>query len=259
MAEPSAPLTAADRIRSLSGDDAVFGAFDSYPWKKDKTFMVRPRKTDSIQATHPSHRQSYLKRLTCNEIQSGLHAILGDPSDPQGSLGDMATHARIFYYAQKIGVTIDFSRYKAWLSQHPDHQLPEVLPDEYLARDRAASPQSHPSSSVPSLPWQQAAPKADLYVDKKAAAAAASQSGANEPSYPMRFAEMIKLLQEGKEVPGIRQIPNTTLRDPVRITIGLPPSLITPAYSITVSKTSWVEGSSQKAMGKGQCLPCRTR
>lgn len=209
MAESPAPLSGADRIRSLSGDDAVFEAFDSYPWKKDKTFMVRTR-NPRIRC-HLS-KNKVPKRLTC--IQSGLHAILGDPSDPQGSLGDIATHARIFYYAQKIGVTIDFSRYQAWLSQHPDHQLPEVLPNEYLARE-TASP--HPNSvSVTSLPWQQAAPKADLYVDKKVAAAAAAQGNGDEPSYPMRFAEMIKLLQEGKEVPGIRQIPNTTLRDPVR-------------------------------------------
>ena len=38
-AEPQ-PLAGTDRIRSLKDEDAVFRAFDSYPWNKDKTFMV---------------------------------------------------------------------------------------------------------------------------------------------------------------------------------------------------------------------------
>lgn len=138
-------------------------------------------------------------------FQSGLHAILGNPdSNSQASLRDMATHARIFYYAQRIGVSIDFSRYQAWLSAHPDHDTPDVLPAEYAAKQDQDSP---------ALDWQKAAPKADLYVDKKAAQ---QQSDADDqPAYPMGFAEMIKLLQEGKPVPGIRQIPNTVVRDPV--------------------------------------------
>lgn len=122
----------------------------------------------------------------------------------------MATHARIFYYTQKIGVAIDFSHYQSWLSQHPEHQLPDVLPHEYV------TPKSPPPAS---LPWQQAAPKADLYIDKKAAANANPDGG--EPSYPMGFADMIRLLQEGKEVPGIRQIPNTVVRNPVSPNLSL--------------------------------------
>lgn len=119
----------------------------------------------------------------------------------------MAIHARIFYYAQRIGVSIEFSAYKAWLASNPDYQPPDVLPEEYRQRDVANA------SPVPVLDWQKAAPKTDLYVDRKTAAA---QSGSqDQPSYPMGFAEMIKLIQEGKPVPGIRQIPNTVVRDPV--------------------------------------------
>ncbi|KAF4984671.1 hypothetical protein FZEAL_187 [Fusarium zealandicum] len=172
------PLSGADRIRALQDDNAVFTAFDTYPWKKDKMFM------------------------------SGLYAILGEPGqqNPQASLVDMAIHARVFYYAQRIGVNIDFGAYKEWLANNPDHHPPDVLPDEYRRRDEANA------SSPPALDWQQAAPKADLYVDRKATAA---KSGAeDQPNYPMGFAEMIKLLQEGKPVPGIRQIPNTIVRDP---------------------------------------------
>jgi len=35
------PLPGAERIRALRGDDAVFKAFDGYPWRKDAMFMVR--------------------------------------------------------------------------------------------------------------------------------------------------------------------------------------------------------------------------
>ncbi|KAF5553248.1 hypothetical protein FPHYL_8760 [Fusarium phyllophilum] len=177
-------LTGADRIRALKDETAIFTAFDTYPWTKDKNFM------------------------------SGLYAILGEPGqqNPQASLADMAIHARIFYYAQRIGVSIDFSAYKAWLTSSPDYQPPDVLPEEYRQRDVAnASPLSV-------LDWQKAAPKTDLYVDRKAAAA---QSGSqDQPSYPMAFAEMIKLIQEGKPVPGIRQIPNTVVRDPAVKPVG---------------------------------------
>ncbi|KAF5700949.1 hypothetical protein FMUND_14102 [Fusarium mundagurra] len=177
-------LTGADRIRALKDETAIFTAFDTYPWTKDKNFM------------------------------SGLYAILGEPGqqNPQASLADMAIHARIFYYAQRIGVSIDFSAYKAWLASNPNYQPPDVLPEEYRQRDVANA------SPVPVLDWQKAAPKTDLYVDRKTAAA---QSGSqDQPSYPMGFAEMIKLIQEGKPVPGIRQIPNTVVRDPAVKPVG---------------------------------------
>lgn len=125
----------------------------------------------------------------------------------------MATHARVFYYAQRIGVQIDFARYQAWLSQRPDHRPPQVIPDEYLARSSSVGDQAD-ESTAPVLPWQRAAPKADLYVDRSTASQSPSGAG-GEPNYPMAFAEMLKLLQEGKPIPGIRQIPNTIARDPV--------------------------------------------
>ena len=127
----------------------------------------------------------------------------------------MATHARVFYYAQRIGVQIDFARYKAWLVQRPDHRPPQVIPDEYLSRTSSTGATAD-EPSAPLLPWQQAAPKADLFVDRSAASQSPSDAG-GEPNYPMAFAEMIKLLQEGKPIPGIRQIPNTIARDPVSI------------------------------------------
>ncbi|KAG6034600.1 hypothetical protein E4U40_003668 [Claviceps sp. LM458 group G5] len=188
--QPPPPLSGADRIRSLQNDDDIFHAFDAYPWTKDKSFL------------------------------SGLSAVLGprDSSSAKGSPVDMAIHARIFYYAQRIGVQIDFATYTAWLARNPHHMPPQVLPDECLISSSTSSSPSSPSTKAtgaattatePLLPWQQAAPKADLYVDRRVVAEAA----AGEPSYPVGFAEMLQLLSEGKEIPGIRQIPNTVARD----------------------------------------------
>ncbi|RGP80828.1 hypothetical protein FLONG3_1060 [Fusarium longipes] len=182
--QPAQSLTGADRIRALRDDDAIFTAFDTYPWSKDKNFM------------------------------SGLRTILGEPGqqNPQASFSDMAIHARIFYYAQRIGVNIDFDAYKTWLAGKQDYQPPDVLPEEYRQHTEVNV------VSTPALDWQKAAPKTDLYIDRKAAAA---QPGSqDQPNYPMGFAEMIKLIQEGKPVPGIRQIPNTIIRDPAVKPVG---------------------------------------
>jgi hypothetical protein len=119
----------------------------------------------------------------------------------------MAIHARIFYYAQRIGVNIDFGSYKSWLTSKTNYQPPDVLPEEYRQHTEANA------TSASALDWQKAAPKTDLYIDRKAAAAQSSSE--DQPNYPMGFAEMIKLIQEGKPVPGIRQIPNTIIRNPV--------------------------------------------
>ncbi|KAK5997125.1 hypothetical protein PT974_02478 [Cladobotryum mycophilum] len=189
--QSSTPLSGADRIRSLRDQDAVYRAFDAYPWTKDTAFL------------------------------SGLHAILGEPNSPNpplGSLRDMATHARIFYYTQRIGVTIDFLGYQDWLDSHPEHQPPNILPEVYKSSPSGAGDNSSSSTSAPPTEWQQAAPKADLFVDRTKSAYSTNPEG--EPNYPMAFAEMIRLIQEGKPVPGIRQIPNTIERTPMVKPVG---------------------------------------
>lgn len=160
----------------------------------------------------------------------------------------MATHARVFYYAQKIGVSIEFTRYQSWLASHPDHKAPNVLPSEYTAR----SPQPEPAA--PALDWQKAAPKADLYVEKKTASAQGGAGSEDQPSYPMAFAEMIKLLQEGKPVPGIRQIPNTIVRDPVSRNIAFHQTS-SATDSPVVSKAGWLKNCSSETLGETQRSP----
>lgn len=244
MAEPQPPFPGADRIRSLTDQDSIFRAFDAYPWTKDSAFLVSIFSSlcDLLKLPCPSHLvNTYISNsythphttvhtisirlpLTSNSHppQSGLRAILGapNPSNPQnGSLRDIATHARIFYYAQRIGVQIDFAAYQTWLSQHPEYPPPHIIPSEYEQQQSSESPSA---SSASATAWQQAAPKADLYVDRTAQSQASGEGG--EPSYPLAFAEMIKLIQEGKPIPGIRQIPNTIERDSVSLSCSPKPS-----------------------------------
>ncbi|TDZ74732.1 hypothetical protein CTRI78_v000533 [Colletotrichum trifolii] len=212
-----ANLSGAERIRAITDEDGMFKAFDTYPWTKDNMFL------------------------------SGLAAILGDPNtvNPQGTPADLATHARIFYYASRIGVTIDFNRYKDWVARHPDHTPPNVLPEEY--ESQAPAPPGEPSSSsssrndVPDLTskldsldtadsnitapadtaetdrpsWQSSAPAADLYVERKTSPqpAVGTPDAGGEPAYPVGFAEMLQMLQKGIPIPGIKQIPDTVVRD----------------------------------------------
>ncbi|OHW99835.1 hypothetical protein CSPAE12_01409 [Colletotrichum incanum] len=217
-----ATLSGAERIRAITDEDGMFKAFDTYPWKKDKAFI------------------------------SGLNAILGDPNteNPQGTPSDLAIHARIFYYAQRIGVVIDFARYKDWLVRHPGYTPPDILPEEYKLRSTqdtatpsttAGSSDAASASDVPGLTsklnnlstgkekeepaaaalttesapsWQAAAPKADLYVERKPPSQAdAPGQGGDEPAYPIGFAQMLDMIQKGVPIPGIRQIPDTVVRD----------------------------------------------
>ncbi|KAJ0378345.1 hypothetical protein COL26b_003507 [Colletotrichum chrysophilum] len=199
-----ATLSGAERIRAITDEDGMFKAFDTYPWKKDKMFL------------------------------SGLTAILGDPNtaNPKGTTSELATHARIFYYASRIGVTVDFNSYKDWLARHPDHTPPDILPEEY----KSQSPATTTATDVPDLTsklndlktdpdpkndagaedtpsWQAAAPKGELYVERKAPPQVEADAEGGEPAYPVGFAEMLQMLQKGIPIPGIRQIPDTVIRD----------------------------------------------
>lgn len=202
---------------------------------------------------------SSLSSLTSTlQIQPGLLAILGPPPSPSqpGNASaasttthtsdpeDLALHARIFYYARRVGVNIDFAAYRAWLAAHPEHVPPQILPPEYrpssepalatavadLRLDEGADVASAPAASPPheGPAWQASAPKQDLFVrrggrgqDDNPADGGVADDGSsttdNDAQYPHRFAEIMALVQAGKPVPGIREIPDRVERDAVRL------------------------------------------
>jgi len=223
-------------------------------------------------------------------LQAGLLAMLGDSSDFDTSasptINDMATHARIFYYAQRVGVIIDFATYKSWLEGHPNHKRPVFRPDPepqssaaQLNRlsssslstssisPKSATMQDGPISTRHSQPfsslhtnqptvsqlaeqldhlrtgpsalekgkgrevpesspltiysWQTSAPTAQLYIshpdrDSLSAIDSVNDATNDTPDYPIRFAEMLRMIQDGIDVPGIRHVPDTIVRNSVR-------------------------------------------
>ena len=124
----------------------------------------------------------------------------------------MAIRARIFYYSQRIGVEIDFDTYKSWLAAHPEHEPPDILPEPY---------RREASHAAEALPWQRSAPKMQLYVDKKKEAAVVPAQGAGKDApYPSSFGHIVELISKGTPVPGVRDIPNTVVRDPTVAPFG---------------------------------------
>lgn len=102
----------------------------------------------------------------------------------------------------------------------PLTQNPELKKSRIKATDRdagdGAQDEGEDAEGAPA--WQKAAPKADLFVDRSKLAqadAAASGSAEPEPNYPLGFAQMLEMLQKGEPIPGIREIPDTVVRDPV--------------------------------------------
>ncbi|CAJ2511177.1 Uu.00g068020.m01.CDS01 [Anthostomella pinea] len=207
-------------IQRRAAEDPVAGyrAFDSYPWQKDWGFMT--------------------------QLATALENIT-----PNGSnLSDVALEVRIFWFEQKTKITIDGEQYKQWLGQNSQQPLNIVAEQAIVAEamavppaDRklahllvelgnplgqlalqqnipntAASPPSTspPDPSVPS--WQSAAPKSDLYVQKDST----NPSDPGKEPYPKKFEEIIEFLQTGKEIPGIRKIPDTVVEDPSISTQG---------------------------------------
>ncbi|KAL8365893.1 hypothetical protein RB595_004595 [Gaeumannomyces hyphopodioides] len=193
-------------------DQEVFSQFHTYPWRTDLAFL------------------------------KGLIALLGgvEKLHPDPTHIDLALHARIFYYRKVRQVQVDFSAYKLWVdgaasnsAQMPDQDVLSALywahgrvtavqgppppnpvhavatfAQKYASRSPEAGVTSQDPQSGPA--WQQAAPKLDLRVDRNAA----SGGDPGAAPYPNHFAELIAAVRANRPVPGVREIPDTVVRDP---------------------------------------------
>ncbi|TLD34103.1 hypothetical protein PspLS_00804 [Pyricularia sp. CBS 133598] len=214
-----------------SEDERLFSDFDSYPWKADSVFLT------------------------------GLIALLGgvDKLRPDPSHADLAVHARIFYYQQARNARVDFSAYKQWATASTERNgtETEVLPALYWAREQISALDGIPPANaadavaavaqqyVPPPPdpaWQQAAPAQPLRVSHESAG---GDGGTGAAPYPAHFAELIAAVQNNQPVPGVREIPDTVIRD----------SNVKPVGKMTAPKKPWELGrtSSTEAQG-GQAL-----
>lgn len=108
-----------------------------------------------------------------------------------------------------------------WIHELYNGDLYDPAPHEIQAKQKMdgnaalqSEPEHEPSLSAPT--WQTAAPKAELYVDRRTSANEESGKGqTGDAPYPVRFAQIIEAIQKGKPVEGIQEIPDTVARNPV--------------------------------------------
>lgn len=111
------------------------------------------------------------------EFQGGLKAILGSASSPE-QVEHLTTRAKCFYYTRKAGTRVDFEGY-----------------------------QNHLKSRFSSVPAADHHEEANL-IEPADDQAATLMDGA---PHPASFAEICEMIASGKEIPGIKQIPDTVL------------------------------------------------
>lgn len=63
--------------------------------------------------------------------------------------------------------------------------------------------------------WMTAAPRGELYIDRRNTANNISSAGGDQVPYPEQFAAIIKAVQSGKPIEGIVEIPDIVVRNPV--------------------------------------------
>ncbi|KAI3320719.1 hypothetical protein HD806DRAFT_505951 [Xylariaceae sp. AK1471] len=205
----AAPEAVADiQRRAADKPEVAFKAFNTYPWQADQLFN---------------------RKLT--------GALYG--AEPKGSLlAEVALQLRIDRFAERIKIQIDKDAYKQWLAETGTLQ-PRLFSDQNLAQEvvgrvppeerrfailhaeygyppyQPAAPEPVIDPSVPS--WQREAPKAELYVPKNGGPSNADKEAL---PYPKKFEDIVKFLETGQTIPGIRQIPDTVIDDPSISTRG---------------------------------------
>ncbi|KAK0634525.1 hypothetical protein B0T17DRAFT_8657 [Bombardia bombarda] len=183
MDTPNSDSRIAAPSGSTTSSIAAFRKFDAYPWARDRPFL------------------------------QGLIAMLGPitaSTDRQKALG-ITLQARIWWYKSRMDVAIDRSAYERYIEQDastcPDPML-LTKSDEIQRRMGATTPRP-----LPELPsWQLDAPKVD--PSKKASDHRVQETGGGGAPYPESFQAIIEAVTTGKSVPGVREIPNTVVRQP---------------------------------------------
>ncbi|KAM7222028.1 hypothetical protein V8F06_002533, partial [Rhypophila decipiens] len=189
---------------SSNSNNALFAKFDSYPWGRDRPFL------------------------------QGLVAMLGplNPGyDRQTALG-ISLQARIWWYKSRLDIQIDRTAYENYIQQQQpvaaNSSSPPPCPDpSLLTQIQEIQERMAAVAAKPDLPaWQLQAPKVD--PNKKAedglsnhqsSSSAAATAGEDAP-YPAHFQAIIEAVTMGKPVPGVREIPNTVVRQPGITPVG---------------------------------------
>ncbi|ODQ53225.1 hypothetical protein SAICODRAFT_7382 [Saitoella complicata NRRL Y-17804] len=149
-----------------------------------------------------AHNQLF--RLFCaydftndHEFQYGLDAVLKDvPEEDQDTVEE---EAKVWFFSKKF-TPIDIEAYRLWKKEQSPQAVPtspplQVVSSPEIQEPKATSPSEAPIDLQPASEVLQG-------VDKL-------EQDSNEPTpYPSKFAEIAELIRSGKEIPGIKQIPD---------------------------------------------------
>ena len=127
------------------------------------------------------------------EFQGGLRAILGSVQDPS-QVEHLTLRAKCYYFARKSGTPVDFDGYKRWTENAQD--LPDaVLNGRHDVYDPLVGGESHLQAQS----------------GVEGSGGEGGMGGMGAAPKPASFAEICELIQEGKPIPGIKDIPDTIL------------------------------------------------
>ena len=140
------------------------------------------------------------------------------PSTDMEKATALSLQARLWWFQSHLGLKIDLVTYFAHKSENPDPPAPDeaILAkiEDIQRRLGIAADQA----DVPS--WQTYAPKANLGIkatDGDAGQGESSTAEGQDAPYPERFKAVIEAVTTGKPVPGVKEIPNTVVSQPVSI------------------------------------------
>ena len=157
---------------------------------------------------------------------SGLSAILGpNPSNsPPSRLSDLSLRARCFYFARQFDQPVNYDAYLEWRNHQSDDALASLDTDLAAVRnahcDMSSPPESGPNTpeigqtydNTDSDTRRDRATNGNHLIAPDSHVSGTSHNPGPLPGYPQTFAEVMELIQAGKPIPGIRDIPSTVLQ-----------------------------------------------
>ncbi|KAK7747983.1 hypothetical protein SLS53_001235 [Cytospora paraplurivora] len=226
MAEPSSE----DVPAPVQDPDAAYQAFHEYRWDLDKDFLgglvLALGGYHSLAQTAPQadivmhSRIFYYARISGITIPYtgyrqwlvGVHQV--SQEQPRvwewDLLEALCDHRDRLTSAQPSSVAQrrdEAAAEKArWMRELLSVSAPGAQPGHLDAGDGVSN-----GRHVSTPGWMAAAPKGELYVDRRVAA---NDDDASSPAYPERFAQIIRAVQTGEPVEGIVEIPDIVARNP---------------------------------------------
>ncbi|KUI74022.1 hypothetical protein VM1G_09284 [Cytospora mali] len=230
MAEPSS----ADIPASVEDPVATYQAFHEYRWDLDKDFLgglvlalggYHALAQTASQADIVMHsRIFYYGRISgitvpyagyrqwlreCHQVGQQPRIWEWDLLEALCSHRDKLTSAHSSSVAQRReGAAAEKAR---WMREFLTVLTPQAQPDPNMGSEASDG------KNVSTPAWMAAAPKSELYVDRRIAA---NDDDGSSPAYPERFAQIIRAVQTGEPVEGIVEIPDLVARNPTTTPIG---------------------------------------